>query len=176
MIDNNTTPLHILYDRFLAKITDDMYMEFTREDVERDLESIFLSSVSLFEFPRFPLFNYDLTYEYMDDFGLVESKGRYEVKLTHEEIDILTDCMIIEWLRRQIASVENTRMKYSGSDFKFTSQANHLDKLIRFRGDCTRVNMHKQRMYKRRKIDPTTGMVYSNLSKLVGGVTNVRND
>ena len=29
---------------------------------------------------------------------------------------------------QQLASVENTRMKYSGSDFKFTSQANHMAK------------------------------------------------
>lgn len=177
MLDiNNTTPFHKLYNRFLAKITDDMYLELTREDTEKDLETILLSAIPLFEFPRFPLFHYDAEYEYLDDLGMVQSRGRYNVKLTEEEVDILTDCMMIEWLRRQIASVDNTRMKYSGSDFKFTSQANHLDKLMKFRKDCAEVNKKKQRLYKRRKIDPTTGMVTPNLSKLVGGVTNERNN
>ena len=163
-----TTPLHVIYDRFLAKITDDMYMELTREDTERDLEEIFLSAVSLFEFPRFPIFNYNLNFEYMDEFGMVSSRGRYECLLTPEEIDIISDCMVIEWLRRQIASVENTRMKYSGSDFKFTSQANHLDKLLKFRQELHKNNMHKQRLYKRRKFDPNTGMITSDLRRLAG--------
>ena len=176
MIDNNTTPLHKIYNRFLAKITDDLYLELTREDTERDLEALFLSAISLFEFPRFPLYSYDLDCEYLDEFGMVESKGRYEIKLTEEEIDIITDCMLIEWVRRQIASVENTRMKYSGSDFKFTSQANHLDKLLKFKKDSIETNRRKQRLYKRRKVDANTGMITSNLSGLVGGVTNGRNN
>ena len=169
MIDNNTTPLHKIYNRFLAKITDDLYLELTREDTERDLESLFLSAISLFEFPRFPLYSYDLDYEYLDEFGMVESKGRYEIKLTEEEIDIITDCMLIEWVRRQIASVENTRMKYSGSDFKFTSQANHLDKLLKTKLNFEQTNKHKQRLYKRRKINSSTGMIESNWSGLAGG-------
>jgi hypothetical protein len=37
--------------------------------------------------------------------------------------------MVVEWFNQQLASVEVTRMKYSGSDFKFTSQANHMSKL-----------------------------------------------
>jgi len=37
--------------------------------------------------------------------------------------------MVVEWISQQLASIENTRMKYSGSDFKFTSQANHIQKL-----------------------------------------------
>ena len=152
MIDNNTTPLHKIYNRFLAKITDDLYLELTREDTERDLEALFLSAISLFEFPRFPLFSYDLDYEYLDEFGMVESKGRYEIKLTEEEIDIITDCMLIEWVRRQIASVENTRMKYSGSDFKMTSQANHLSKLLSLLEESRRDSFHMQRLYKRRKL------------------------
>lgn len=176
MIDDNTTPFHKLYNRFLAKVVDDMYLEFTREDTEKDLETILLSAIPLFEFPRFPLFHYDVEYQYLDDLGMVQSKGRYNIKLTEEEVDILTDGMVIEWLRRQIASVENTRMKYSGSDFKFTSQANHLDKLMKFRKDCAEVNKKKQRLYKRRKIDPTTGMVTPNLSKLAGGAINERNN
>ena len=61
--------------------------------------------------------------------------------------------MIVEWLSQQLASVENTRMKYSGSDFKFTSQANHMQKLLQLKKDYEREGFHLQRLYKRRKKD-----------------------
>ena len=61
--------------------------------------------------------------------------------------------MIVEWLGQQLASVENTRMKYSGSDFKFTSQANHMQKLLALKKDYEREGFHLQRLYKRRAPD-----------------------
>ena len=51
---------------------------------------------------------------------LVE-KSSFEEELTAEEAEILAILMMINWLQRQITSIENTRMKYSGSDFKMTS-------------------------------------------------------
>jgi hypothetical protein len=41
-------------------------------------------------------------------------------------------------------------MKYSGSDFKFTSQANHMQKLLQLKKDYEREGFHLQRLYKRR--------------------------
>jgi len=61
--------------------------------------------------------------------------------------------MIVEWVGQQLASIENTRMKYSGSDFKFTSQANHMQKLLQMKKDYEREGFHLQRLYKRRKKD-----------------------
>jgi hypothetical protein len=43
-------------------------------------------------------------------------------------------------------------MKFSGSDFKFTSQANHIHKLIQLKKEYEREGFHLQRLYKRRKI------------------------
>jgi hypothetical protein len=60
---------------------------------------------------------------------LVDRSG-FNVELTNEEINILALLMKQAWVQRQVTSIENTRMKYSGSDFKFTSQANHLSKLL----------------------------------------------
>ena len=40
---------------------------------------------------------------------------------TAEEINILACLMKQGWVQRQVSSIENTRMKYSGSDFKMTS-------------------------------------------------------
>ena len=69
------------------------------------------------------------------------------------------------WLQRQVASVENTRMKFSGSDFKFTSQANHLAKLLNLLTEVNREAHHMQRLYRRRKIDKD-GLYTSNWSVL----------
>lgn len=168
MINHNITPFQYVYDRFLSKITDDLYLELTPEDTYRDLQSILLNSIPGFEFPRFPLFDYNLN-EFIER---VDSPGAFNSVLTHEEVEIISDLMVIEWVRRQIASVENTRMKYSGSDFKFTSQANHLDKLIRLKKDMESGSKHKQRLYKRRKIDSDTGRVSTNWSGMAGGVIN----
>ena len=44
-------------------------------------------------------------------------------------------------------------MKYSGSDFKFTSQANHIHKLNDLQKEYERKGFHLQRLYKRRKAD-----------------------
>ena len=44
-------------------------------------------------------------------------------------------------------------MKYSGSDFKFTSQANHMAKLQSMQKEYERKGFHLQRLYKRRKVD-----------------------
>jgi hypothetical protein len=70
--------------------------------------------------------------------------------------------MVVEWIGQQLASVENVRMKYSGTDFKFTSQANHLAKLQSLLGETQRQSHHMQRLYKRRRTDPTTGLIESN--------------
>ena len=43
-------------------------------------------------------------------------------------------------------------MKYSGSDFKMTSQANHLQKLLALLEESRRDSFHMQRLYKRRRI------------------------
>jgi hypothetical protein len=73
--------------------------------------------------------------------------------LSSEEINILAILMMIGWTQRQITSIENTRMKYSGSDFKFTSQANHLAKLLTLLNELHRQSHHMQRLYKRRRFD-----------------------
>ena len=51
---------------------------------------------------------------------LIEESS-FAAELSSEEINILAFIMIENWLQRQITSIENTRMKYSGSDFKMTS-------------------------------------------------------
>ena len=46
------TSFSLVYDSFLSKITDDMYMELTELDTYRMLEELLLSAIEKFEFPR----------------------------------------------------------------------------------------------------------------------------
>lgn len=55
-------------------------------------------------------------------------------------------------------------MKYSGADFKMTSQANHLSKLLNLLEESRRDSFHMQRLYKRRKL--SNGGYQSNWSVL----------
>lgn len=158
----NTTSFSLVYDSFLSKITDDMYLELTELDTFRMLEQLLLSAIEKFEFPRVNLWDYEF-FEAIDEtiyngiqsnnqdvIAIIYNQGHFNTTLTHEEINILAVYMIVEWLSQQLASVENTRMKYSGSDFKFTSQANHMQKLLQMKKDYEREGFHLQRLYKRR--------------------------
>lgn len=147
------TSFETIIDKFLGKITDDMYLELTYEDTLRDAKQFLLDAIPYFEFPRFQLYNYD------------EEEEQYNVDLTVEEINILALLMKTAWLERQINSVEHTRMKYSGADFKMTSQANHLSKLLQLKSENVRESTHAQRLYKRRK-NTSDGYVISNWSML----------
>ena len=146
------TPFKTIVNRFLGKITDDMYLELTYEDTIRDSTQFLLDAIPYFEFPRFPLYDYD------------EMEEQYNCDLTVEEINILALLMKTAWLDRQINSIENTRMKYSGADFKLTSQANHLSKLLQLKSENVRESTHAQRLYKRRKT--TNGYIESNWGML----------
>ena len=55
-----STPFSTIYDRFLGKITDDMYVELTPEDTLRDLQTLLVDSLPGFEFPRCNLNDYTI--------------------------------------------------------------------------------------------------------------------
>ena len=134
----NDTTFQEVYDFFLAGITDDMFMELTKEDTGELLEEILLAALPHFEFPRKDIFDVDLDQE------------KFNVKLSLEEMSIIRQYMIVEWIGYQLASIENIRQKYSGSDFKFTSQAQHIDKLIALRNHYVDEGFRLQRLYCRR--------------------------
>ena len=183
-----------IYNRFLGKITDDMYVELTPEDTIKDLRNLLIEAIPGFEFPRKILSDYTIDQEIKpedevvdgefiigllwddtledEDMGkaplvLVE-KSSFNADLTSEEINILAILMMCAWVQRQVTSIENTRMKYSGSDFKMTSQANHLSKLVSLLGECQRQSHHMQRLYKRRKISKWTNNYRSNWADALG--------
>lgn len=159
-----TTSFITIYDSFLARITDDMYMELTELDTIRMLQDLLVNGLYRFEFPRFDITDYEEGH--YDDIGTyqgVESDylelpaigwigGFFNSLLTQEEINILSLTMVIEWLGQQLNITDLTKMKYSGSDFKLTSQANHMAKLKVMIDAAQKDLLHMQRLYKRRKM------------------------
>ena len=183
------TQFTTVYNRFLGKITDDMYLELTPEDTVRDLQNLLLDAIPGFEFPRCNLYDNHIEVVQIqedlitkEDFviGVVWNeedsnelneipkvlveRSYFNADLSEEEINILALLMKQGWVQRQVTSIENTRMKYSGSDFKMTSQANHLSKLLSLLEESRRDSFHMQRLYKRRKM--TSSGYQSNWSVL----------
>ena len=167
-----------VYNCFLNKITDDMYMELTPEDTIRDLQNLLINAIPGFEFPRKKLEYEILTRELNDESvnitGFVvenadgtkfEDASSFGEILTLEEVNILAILMMEGWLQRQITTIELVRQKYSGTDFKFTSQAAHLAKLLALLAEVQRQSLHMQRLYKRRKTG-NDGYIKSNWSSL----------
>ena len=183
------TQFSAVYNRFLGQVTDDLYLELTPADTLKDLQNLLLNAIPGFEFPRQNLYDYEIEVKIMssdeltpDDFVLgtvwgelpgdsletpdvYVDKSRFNATLTEEEINILALLMKQGWVQRQVTSIENTRMKYSGSDFKMTSQANHLAKLLTLLTESRRDSFHMQRLYKRRKL--ADGGYKSNWSSLM---------
>ena len=166
-----------IYDNFFARVTDNMYMELSEEDTIEMLQDLLVNAIPRFEFPRVNIFDYELGHQ--EDLGTyngIESNnvevpaagqvgGSFTYQLTEEEINILASNMVIEWLGQQLDTTENTRMKYSGSDFKFTSQANHMAKLKVLIDAQIKDSTHLQRIYSRRRI--TDSGIQSTMGEIV---------
>lgn len=178
-----------VYNRFLGKITDDMYIELTPEDTIKDLQNLLIDAIPGFEFPRQDISNYtiqvvqikenevldgdfiigvvwdDLEENIVETPDVLVDRSCFAANLTSEEINILALLMKQSWVQRQVNSIENTRMKYYGSDFKMTSQANHLSKLMNLLETAKTESFHMQRLYKRRRLDDN-GYYHSNWTVL----------
>ena len=176
MSQNQITPFSTIYDSFFSHITDDMYMELNELDTYEILQDLLENAIPRFEFPRFNIFDYEIGVLVEDTYQGKDSDdkevpaycwegGYFNHLLSREEINILSLCMVIEWLGQQLETTENTRMKYSGSDFKFTSQANHMAK-IKVLIDAKKTDcLHLQRLYKRRKVSGST--IQSTLGQII---------
>lgn len=159
------TSFSTIYDNFLTRVTSDMYMEWTELDTYSHLQDLLTVSIPRFEFPRFNIFDYEEGYyDSLGTYKGVESNnievpaagwvgGTFHNDLTLEEINIIALDMVIEWLGQQLSTTDNTVMKYSGSDFKFTSQANHMAKIKNLLEKYEQESNHLQKLYKRRIVD-----------------------
>jgi hypothetical protein len=112
-----TTPFEKVFDSFLSKIEDDLYTSLSI-DVEADLTKLLNSAIVQFDFPKVDIFDKDDTLQL------------FNVDLSIYEIEILSNFMKLEWIKRQMNSVSLLKQMLGDKDFRLTSQANHLKVLI----------------------------------------------
>jgi hypothetical protein len=105
------TPFSTVYNRFLGKITDDMYMELTPQDTLRDLQNLLVDALPGFEFPRKNLMDYEILVEEVPvetpdiegftlavgDSVLVD-RSTFAAELSNEEVNIIAILMMQAWV------------------------------------------------------------------------------
>lgn len=148
------TTFQELYDFFLAGITDDMFLELTKEDTYAMLEELMLAAIPYFENCKNDLYNMNM------------ERKHFNFVLTVREKMILRQYMIAQWIGQQLATIDLIRQKYSGSDFKFTSQASHIKQLVALKQDYERQGFHLQRVYDKQEYK-SDGGIGSSLHKLM---------
>lgn len=136
------TSFEEIYDAFFSLITDDYYMEITEEQTREDCESLLMASLPLFEFPKKSL-----------EFKSENNIKYFVYDLSLEEVNILATGMLQIWLQRQIWSIEVIRQKFSGNDFRLTSQASHLQRLMTLYQNTKDEHRRLQMLYSRREIN-----------------------
>lgn len=142
------TPVSAVYDAFFGLIVDDMYMEITEEETQDECLTFLRKSIPMYEFPKAPI------KVKVDEDG----EATLNRDLTDEEINILAYGMLQAWLQRQMTTIELVRQKFSGQDFKLTSQASHLKTIMslweKTRDEHRRLQMLDSR---RREVDDGRG-------------------
>lgn len=115
------TPYKDIFVSFLGKISDPYLADMTDDDFDALLLKYLNSSI-----PKFRKCKQDLSLK--DESGFTET-------LTDEEIEILANLMVVEWLRPHVNNLELLKQALTPKDFKLTSQANHLKELQTLRRD-----------------------------------------
>lgn len=169
------TQLNLIYDDFLSRITDDMYMELTPEQTKGMLFKLLKQAKEWFEFPRKSLEIIEAEIPPEDPEGEPTYEKVIEGDLTNEEIGIIATYMVVAWLGQQLADIEVVRQKYTGPDFKLTSQASHMQKLGKLKKDYEDQGFHLQRLYSRRKKDDE-GVMQSTMGMIMESSTGGFNE
>lgn len=114
------TPYSVFDNRFLNKITDDLLLTMTDENLEKTID-MYRNSASV----RFKQCNKFISQN--------DELRQYDSTFTDEEIEIVANLMVLEWLRQRINSIELLKQSMSTKDYKTFSNANLLDSLINLR-------------------------------------------
>ncbi len=117
-----STPYSVIDSSFLNKITDDLLLTIDEEDLEQIIDMFRISASIKFK-QCSKLTDRD------------EENRKYNSTLTDEEIEILANLMVLEWLKQRINSIEVLKQTMSTRDYNFYSQANHIESLLKLRKD-----------------------------------------
>jgi ABC-type branched-subunit amino acid transport system ATPase component len=112
------TPYSQVFDSFLSKIEDSYYASLTDTEIEIDLTKILNSSLIHFTYPKVNIFLKD------------DTTKTFQLDIPYQEVEIISRCMVKEWISRQTKSINLIKQALTDREFKMTSQANHLLALL----------------------------------------------
>lgn len=113
------TPFSTVEQKFLVKISDRYLVTMTANDLQDLIDSYRESA--------------EVTFKKCANLSDKDNTLRqYNKTLTNEEIDILSDCMVLEWAYPTINSIDNLKLRMTTSDYKQFSQANMIDSTLEF--------------------------------------------
>lgn len=111
-----STPYAAVDNLFLSKITDDMLLSMSNEGVQRLLDGFRFSAGTRFKKCQ-KISKRD------------ETLRVYIETLTDEELEIMANLMVLEWIKPRVNSIELLEPIMSTKDYQTFSNANHLNAL-----------------------------------------------
>jgi len=117
------TPYSTIDDMFLSDINDDTFLTFEESIREEILNSLRKKATTRFKACRINLYDKDDTLK------------QFNQTLSDDEQLIIATIMRKFWLNDKINNLDLLRQKFTTKDWKLTSQANHLDKLLVLKKD-----------------------------------------
>lgn len=112
------TPYNSIYESFLQKVQDYSFVSFSQDELETELAGYLKNAIPKFRRCKVNLSSRD------------EVAKQFTFDLTAEEIEILANMMVVEYLKPKVVSTENLKQTLSDKDFKMYSQANHIKELL----------------------------------------------
>lgn len=113
------TPYSVIEQKFLAKISDRflltmdaLNLQLTVDNYREGAEVIFKKCKKLLD---------------KDD-----TLNQYNQTLTNEEIELLSEAMVIEWSYPTMNRIDLLKSRITTNDYKVFSQANHIDSILEF--------------------------------------------
>lgn len=113
------TPYSTVETKFLSKISDRYLLTMDAEDLQAMIDNYRESAEVSFK-KCSKLIDKD------------DTLHQYNQTLTNEEVDILSDAMVVEWSYPTVNSIENLKMRMTTKDYTAFSQAKMIDSTLAF--------------------------------------------
>lgn len=116
------TPYSVIDNLFISKITDNSLLTMADEFIEKTLDQYRFSAGVRFK-----------KCKKLSDKN--EELRQYNQDLTDEEIEILANYMVLEWITPRINAIRNLEPVMTTKDYKVYSNAQHLETLLKAKRD-----------------------------------------
>ena len=113
-----STPYDNIHNRVISKIQDRDLLSLSASSLQQILDDYLGSAITKFVKPRVDLDDRD------------DGLRLFNPTLSDREEEILALYELVSWINPQVNNVDLTKQNFSTKDIKWTSQANHSEKLL----------------------------------------------